>query len=161
MKLLVMSDSHNNIRYMTEAVDSTNPDVILHLGDHISDARKLGGLYPEKKIHMVVGNCDYQADGDTELLLTLGGVKILVTHGHRYGVKTGLAAFIGRTRDLGADIALHGHTHRAMLRQEFGVWFMCPGQMERHEKRNAASYGIIRIEDGRIECGIEIVSREL
>jgi len=157
MKLLVMSDSHENIDRMRYAAGQTKPDAILHLGDHISDAQKLSRQLPKTKVYMVKGNCDFRGKEENELFLTLGGVKILMVHGHTYGVKSGLAALIERSRLLGADIALYGHTHRAALNQENGLWLMCPGQMERHDADLLASYGIVTIEDGNIVCGIEML----
>ena len=157
MKLLVMSDSHRNIDRMQYAAEKIKPDAIVHLGDHISDAQKLNQQLPDKVFYMVKGNCDFQANGKNELFLTLEGVKIFLTHGHTYGVKTGLAALIERARQLDADIALYGHTHRPNVRHERGLWLMCPGQMERHDSRHAASYGIVTIENGNFECGIEML----
>ena len=155
MKLLVMSDSHRNIDNMLCAAEHTSPDAIIHLGDHISDAMKLRAQLPDTTFYMVMGNCDYGAFGENEYFLTLESVKILITHGHMYGVKSGDAALIERARNLGADIVLFGHTHRAVVRNEFGIWFMCPGQMERHDRFFTASYGIVTIEGNSFECGVE------
>ena len=157
MKLLVLSDSHQNIARMRYAAGQTDSDAILHLGDHINDAQKLRQQLPKKTFYMVKGNCDFQNNGKNELFLILEGVKILMTHGHTYGVKRGLGDLIERARQLGADLTLYGHTHRAALRQENGLWLMCPGQMERHDNSLAASYGIVTIEDGSFECGIEML----
>ena len=159
LKLLVMSDSHQNIERMRYAARQTSPDAILHLGDHISDAQKLSRQLPNSVIYMVKGNCDFQTKGQDELFLIQGNVKILMTHGHTYGVKRGLADLIERARQLGADLALYGHTHRAALRQENGLWLMCPGQMERHDDGLMASYGVVAIEDGSFVCGIEMLPR--
>ena len=157
MRLLVMSDSHRNIEHMQYAAGQTNPDAILHLGDHMGDAQKLSQGFPNIAFHMVTGNCDLQAGRDSELLLTFESVKLLMTHGHKYGVKSGLAGLIRQARQLRVDIAVYGHTHQASLSHERGIWFLCPGQMERHDNRIAASYGIVTIEGGRVECGIEML----
>jgi len=88
-------------------------------------------------------------------LLTFDGVKIYMTHGHTYGVKNGLHAFIDGARKKGADLALYGHTHQPMIRQTPGMWIMNPGQMERHDSGRAASYGIVTVADGKFDCEIE------
>jgi len=160
MKLLVLSDSHRNISRMRHAVNQTNPDAILHLGDHIDDAQTLRQEFQSIVFHIVKGNCDFQATGKDELFMIIGGVKIFMTHGHKYGVKSGLAALVERSRQLGADLSLYGHTHRALLRDERGLWLMCPGQMERHDNRLTASYGVVTIEGGDFECGIEMLPKE-
>ena len=159
MKLLVFSDSHRNIDRMLFAAKQINPDAIIHLGDHISDARELQMRLPEMICYMVTGNCDSQSSGKSELFLPLEGTNIFLTHGHNYGVKRGLTALKDKARAMGADLALYGHTHRAALQNEHGLWLMCPGQMERHDNVQAASYGIVRIENGSFECGIEVVPK--
>ena len=160
MKLLVFSDSHRNIDRMRYAANQTNPDAILHLGDFISDAQTLRQEFLSTVFYMVKGNCDFHAAGKDELFLIIGDVRVFMTHGHRYGVKSGLAALIERSRQLGADLSLYGHTHRASVRDERGLWLMCPGQMERHDNSLAASYGIVTIEAGSFECGIEMLPKE-
>ena len=108
MKLLVLSDSHRHIDRMRYATEQTNPDVILHLGDNISDVQELRRQFPDITFYMVKGNGDFQAHGETELLITLDGVKIYMTHGHIYRVKNGLYSFTEASRIKGADLALYG-----------------------------------------------------
>ena len=153
MKLLVMSDSHRNIDAMLQAAGQADHDAIVHLGDHIGDAQKLRQRLPDATFHMVPGNCDFYA-GESELFLTLEGAKILVTHGHNYRVKSGLDYLLDRALSIGADLVLYGHTHKASVRHERGIWLMCPGQMERHDRYLQASYGIAAIDSGSIDCGI-------
>ena len=105
-------------------------------------------------MYMVRGNCDICAAGNDELLLPLEGVTILMAHGHEYGVKTGLAAFAGRARQLGAALALFGHTHRAVIRESHGLCLMNPGQMERDGGGLAASYGLVTVGGGKFDCRI-------
>ena len=47
-------------------------------------------------------------------MLNLEGHRILLTHGHRYGVKNGLGGLLNRAAQEGADIVLFGHTHQPM-----------------------------------------------
>ena len=155
MKLLVMSDSHRIMKHMRYAVDIAAPDAIIHLGDHISDALELSRQFPLITFYMVNGNCDVHSAGKNELLLELGGAVVFVTHGHKYGVKTGQSALINAARDKGATLALFGHTHKALLEQApGGLWVMNPGQMMRHDSIVPASYGVVTIEGGELSCGI-------
>ena len=156
MKLLIMSDSHQNIDNMRYAAKQTNPDAIMHLGDHISDAQKLQQMLPDTLVYMVKGKCDPHGSGEDELFLTIENVKIFMTHGHIYGVKRGFSALTQRARQIGADIALFGHTHRAALYQEYGMWIMCPGQMQWQSTFLAASYGIVTIDGNRSDCVIHM-----
>ena len=153
-KLLVMSDSHQNISRMMYAAEKSKPDAIIHLGDHISDAHELQLLFPDTMYYMVKGNCDYGA-GESELLLEFGGVRLYMTHGHIHGVKRGLDELVNAARQKDAALALYGHTHKALIQQLPGLWLMNPGQMERHDSKRPASYGIITIENGSYNCRIE------
>ena len=155
MKLLVMSDSHGNVARMRLAAGQVKPDAILHLGDKIADAAKLQQSLPGTEFHSVKGNCDFSDFGEIELFLTLGGVKIYMAHGHTLGAKSGVGALAARARGLGADLALYGHTHLAMIRHDLGLALMNPGQMLQHDKRLAASFGIVTIEAGKFNCTIE------
>ena len=154
MKLLVISDSHKNIDRMQYAAQQVMPDAILHLGDHIADAHELQRRLPNTVIHTVVGNCDFYAAGEDELLLTLEGVKIYMTHGHNFGVKQSLSALMGQARRKGADLVLFGHTHQALMQQTNGLWLMNPGQIGRNDSICAASYGVVSVEGGVVEWGI-------
>jgi putative phosphoesterase len=154
MKLLVMSDSHRNIGHMLFAVEQTKPDAIAHLGDHIIDAIELRRKLPGMEFYMVMGNCDFSTVGGNELLLQLEGVKIYMTHGHIYGVKSGYDALIKQAQRQKADLALFGHTHQAMIQQTDGLWLMNPGQMKNHDCIYTASYGIVTIKDGTFDCSI-------
>jgi putative phosphoesterase len=154
MKLLILSDSHGRIERMAIAVEQVKPDAILHLGDHIGDAGKLCDRYPETPFYMVKGNCDINADGSTEQLFTLEGARILMAHGHKYKVKSGLTAFAYRAREAEADIAFYGHTHQASIQQANGIWFVNPGQMERHDSVRA-SYAVVMLERGNINIELK------
>ena len=46
MKILVLSDSHGQMRLMEQAVRTEQPDEIFHLGDHIRDAEQLERTFP-------------------------------------------------------------------------------------------------------------------
>ena len=157
MKLLVMSDSNRNHNNMICAVTRTNPDVIIHLGDCISDTMELRRQFPGIKLHAVRGNCDIKSSGGNDKYLTLGGVIIYMTHGHIYGVKQGFDRLILHSRLMEADIALFGHTHQALIIQEQGLYLMNPGQMEHNYGGYPATFGIITIENGTFDCDISMI----
>ncbi|MCL2084358.1 MAG: YfcE family phosphodiesterase [Oscillospiraceae bacterium] len=152
MKLLVLSDSHRDIQRMRYAAGQARPDAVLHLGDHIGDARELSRHMPGIDFYMVRGNCDFQAPGQDELLLTLEGVRIYAAHGHAHGVKGGLETIAAHGRRVEAGLVLYGHTHQASVRRARGVWLMNPGQTERHDSIRPASYGVVTVKDGAFEC---------
>lgn len=113
MELLIFSDSHGKNDGMQVAIDRQigRIDAIAFLGDGLRDADRLwtGGA----TLFSVTGNCDWFADAsvNAELTVQFEGHRLLLTHGHLYGVKSGMGALILRAVELDADIVLFGHTH--------------------------------------------------
>ena len=150
MNILVFSDSHGDVETMAEITARWRPDQVLHLGDHFSDMVKLHQRFPEIPMQGVRGNCD--APGSPESLrLTLGGVTMLLVHGHRQGVKEDLERLYFSAMEAGASLALFGHTHRALHDREGTVEFFNPGSIGRGWP---PSYGLVRVGGGPPEAEI-------
>jgi len=91
MKILVLSDSHGHLNYMQGAIKLENPSLILHLGDNVRDSVKLESYAKDVPILSVHGNCDLGTNvAPATLLQEVEGVRIMMTHGHDFGVKIGL-----------------------------------------------------------------------
>ena len=116
MEYLIFSDSHGRLQRMREVLarQITIPDGILFLGDGLRDADALDdGTLP---VYTVQGNCDWFSafsDACREQVLTPGGCRIFMTHGHDYDVKSGYGALLRRAVELDVDVAPFGHTHVA------------------------------------------------
>ena len=118
MTLLVLSDSHGRPDLIEEAIRRVRPDGILFAGDGLRDLTRVELPCP---LWAVSGNCDWLSapliisgnafEPQTEELVTVEGIRILLTHGHKYGVKSGPTAAAYRALELGADILVYGHTH--------------------------------------------------
>ena len=147
MKILVLSDSHGLISDMENAVFRHTPDYIAHLGDYASDAEKLREIFPRIPLVSVKGNCDFSSDAPTETVLTVEGVKMLLTHGHRYGVKMGYDRLLYAAEESGVRLALFGHTHYQTLIEENGIILFNPGSI-----RDGADYGILELSNGTARC---------
>ena len=148
MKLLILSDSHGVLTNMERAVDETAPQMILHLGDCWQDGVRLHSRFPQIPFRQVPGNCDFRPDEPTELLLGVGGLRLLMCHGHTYGVKQSLlaAGLAAEERDL--DLFLFGHTHRPLVDKRGKTLFLNPGSIGASVR---PSYGVVYIEDGRLD----------
>jgi len=146
---------------MIFAIEQNDPDVIIHLGDNIGDAVKIREKFPKQAFHMIKGNCDVNATGDVEKTITIDGIKIYMTHGHRYHVKEGLSYLMKHTQDSDINLTLFGHTHLATITEDKGATLMNPGQMRSHSNRQPASYGIVLISDSRFDCGITYLPDEV
>ena len=151
MKLLVFSDSHRSLRGMREAVELEHPDYVIHLGDLEEDARLLAQEYPRLAVTGVPGNCDGLMFSPLQKLVTYDGIRILMSHGHIWGVKGGYGAAIAAARKCSAHIVLFGHTHVPHCEQtENGLWVMNPGSI-----RDSGSYGIIATDGDRAVCELK------
>ena len=137
---------------MLLAIEQANPNAILHLGDHTNDAVELQRRFPNTTVYMVRGNCDPNFSGEADLLLTIEGVKILMTHGHIFDVKTNFKSLVEYALQQEAALVLFGHTHKALIEQDKGLTLMNPGQMRQHDSFFTASYGVVTLSDGKFDC---------
>ena len=117
LDILVISDTHGQIGPAQEALSLVpDTDLILHLGDHASDLKRLSEIL-NRPILAVRGNCDgFGKLQPPEILeLRLAGCRIIMTHGHNrsFEVKNDLIKIRQFTSNAGnyPDLMLFGHTH--------------------------------------------------
>lgn len=115
LNIVVFSDSHGKRERVAALAERTKPDVVLFLGDGLADLDALPG---DVDVRAVRGNCDFFAgeDAPEARTVTIGSYRLLLTHGHREGVKYGETIAITRALAEDADALLYGHTHRATER---------------------------------------------
>lgn len=125
MKTIVaFSDSHGfPLPAKLDAV-AHEADYVFFLGDGISG---LGDIMLHKGLHAVRGNCDGYNGFPDEELVEVENVKILLTHGHNHHVKRDKLSLFLRAQELGANIALYGHTHFAEEEEQDGILLLNPG----------------------------------
>lgn len=111
MKMLVFSDSHGKGERMKRIIEKSDCDTVLFLGDGLREYDALRNEFPNKLFLSVMGNCDSCDGTREENIITLDGVRILMLHGHKRGVKHGTELLEAYGRELGADLILYGHTH--------------------------------------------------
>ena len=143
MKILIMSDSHGRIEKAEDIVSAEKPDMLLHLGDHTRDFELLTEGRPGLEGYAVKGNCDLRSDAPELLALNADGMKLMLTHGHRQGVKEDLQRLYYTALEKGADTVLFGHTHAQLLLKRDGVTLLNPG--------SAAEGRYAVIENGKAE----------
>lgn len=154
MRIIVFSDSHGDISRAMEILDREEYDLVIHLGDYSEDGRLIREKI-DRPVYQVRGNCDYyDLDTDLEQVLVLAGKKFFLSHGHDYGVKHNYNRIFYRGLELGADIVLFGHSHRPLILRDKIILFN-PGSISLPQPGEAASYGLIRIEDGQVELEIK------
>ena len=117
MEFLIFSDSHGRTEGMELALKRQikHPDGIFFLGDGVRDAERLD--IGNALLYDVTGNCDWfscfcgEGNAPMERSFEMEGHRILMTHGHLFGVKGGVGGLLGHAVEVGADIVLFGHTH--------------------------------------------------
>lgn len=150
-----MSDSHGS-KYAVEDIISENPeaDMFIHLGDGEKEVAQIKIKYPRLDIRNVCGNCDWNREAPSYLVVEAAGKKIFCTHGHRYMVKGGTELLRSVARDNGCCAALFGHTHERYIACEDGIDIMNPGSCSCPRDGNKPSYGIIDINDAGLFMNI-------
>ena len=142
MRIAVFSDSHGVKEPMLAAIEEQKPDMVLHLGDYVRDAEAIAAYFPSLDLRYVRGNCDAYSRSDAEenLLFNADGVRIFMTHGHRYNT-----AHLPPLQP--GDILLHGHTHIPAWEQ-FGRdnLYLNPGSVSIPKENSPRSY--MTLQDG-------------
>ena len=141
-KILIISDTHGSgkgIEKLRPLIEEN--DYLVHLGDGVTEARRLFGEYPEK-VYACAGNCDIFSPFSDEGELQVEGVKIFYCHGHKYGVKITLDRLVQEAKRRDCDIVLYGHTHVAKIKEAEGVLLINPGSF-RYPVGEGGSYAYL------------------
>ena len=119
----LISDTHGLVRpRVHEALAGV--ELILHAGD-VGGQDILDELALIAPVRAVFGNTDPpDSPGlSDEILVTVGGVSIHVSHGHELGSPTPLKL----AERYGADVLVYGHTHKQLVTQVGGRLVINPG----------------------------------
>ncbi|GHU48951.1 phosphoesterase [Clostridia bacterium] len=154
MKLLFMSDTHGRLDLAERVAKMVkNADYLIHLGDMATDAARLAQRLGREVIS-VRGNCDGDFFGESYKILELECGKILLVHGHRERVKSGLQNLYYRAAELGCKAAFYGHTHVAGVCEEKGILLVNPGSLGFPKLGASSSYGVAVTEGERISASV-------
>lgn len=150
MRIGVVSDSHGNLYMLDKAIKLMGDiDVLIHLGDHSKDAINVNKKYSYELVY-VAGNNDYAKPEDAERMVVIGGKRIFLTHGHRYSVALGLLQLGYKATELGAEIVLFGHTHRYLVDNNNGVFYLNPGSVSRPRDQHSSAAVLTISDDGTV-----------
>ncbi|SHJ99224.1 hypothetical protein SAMN02745248_01493 [Hathewaya proteolytica DSM 3090] len=149
MIISIISDTHRDIESMRKSLDMVKKsNTIIHLGDNVEDVEFYKRNFSEA-IFYVKGNCDLGSKIKTEEIIEMCGKRIFITHGHNYNVKYGLLNLKYKAMQEDANIVLYGHTHKAEITFEQGIWFINPGSLCKPLYGNR-SFATIGIRDSKI-----------
>lgn len=133
MKILITSDVHGNLEDYKKVI-KLNKDAKYHLnaGDFGLDSN-----YITSDVISVKGNCDFFSNLPLERILDIDGLKILLTHGHKEGVKYSLEKLKLKAKLLEVNICIFGHTHLMYEEIDEGILFINPGALSGSHKSYA------------------------
>lgn len=158
LRVAVISDTHGDLHNLAGVREQLGQvDWLLHAGDFIRDARPVAerlGL-PADRVRAVIGNCDYHLTEPVHDVVELGGVRILLTHGHLYGVKHTLDRIYYRAVEARVRVAVFGHSHVALCAEDSGVLLLNPGSLSSPRLPHAKpSCALLEISGGKVTAKI-------
>lgn len=158
MNIYVFSDSHSNCFDMIDIIkkDRDKIDYVIHLGDHCNDSKIIDRLLQITPMVSVIGNCDYFCgdEYEEEKCFEILGKRFFICHGHKYSVKSTYDFLYAAAKQKGADVALFGHTHNAVIEKRGDITILNPGSIGRPKGTSGPTYGIITIKDNKIDFKI-------
>ncbi|GAA0180671.1 metallophosphoesterase [Clostridium sediminicola] len=153
MEIAVISDTHRYTYVFDKLIRAiSHADVLIHLGDNVQDLTEITRDF-KGEVYNVRGNCDYNTRVPIDRFEEIGGINILLTHGHKYHVKDSMLNLKHHAMEIGADLVLFGHTHVSEILFEEGIWFVNPGSPSL-SRDGYNSYAIIKVENNKINPSI-------
>ena len=122
MKVLVVSDTHGRDESLEMAVALEQPfDYLIHCGD-VEGREFFIEALAECPCTIVAGNNDFFSDLPREDEILLEGHKIMVTHGHNYGVSMDLYGVSEEAAARGCEIVCFGLPISQWWRRKMVYW---------------------------------------
>ena len=130
MRILIVSDSHGHARNLLEVLlRHTDITTVIHLGDGHRECEDAAEAFPDRNFYGVAGNCDFACPAPGLRLETFGGKRLMLAHGHHYGVKGGYYTIACAAREREVDAVLFGHTHIPFSDYTDGLYLFNPGSL--------------------------------
>lgn len=138
MQIIIMSDNHRDEEIVRDVLRQ-NPQAERYylLGD--SEMRK--HVLVNLGVISVKGNYPFEPKLPKELILTIEGVRVLMVHGHKQHVKTGIERIKQYAYDKDSQLVFFGHTHKYRIYDAGEMILVNPGSLTlprgHHEKTYA------------------------
>lgn len=131
--VLVFGDAHIPSRRdsIPEAfynhIQQTNYDLALITGDLVRESEMRSALPPLPRSFIVVGNMDYGSQYNFHEQIQLDDFNVLLLHGTQLRPRGNIKQLWEITQEIGADVAVHGHSHTAAIDLHKDRLFLNPG----------------------------------
>ncbi len=149
--ILVIADSHGHLGFISDIlrIELSKVNIVVHLGDSWFDMKPFISQIrsSEKEVFLVRGNVDeMRGDPNTAFInetdfIQVENKKILLTHGHVFGVKDSLEKLKVFALSSNASIVFFGHTHQPTVKVIDNILFFNPGAVK------DGIYGIFTVSD--------------
>lgn len=164
MKIGIISDTHNNIKYLTMAakqmIGNYNVSTLIFLGDECEDIDKIKHMFSE--VIWVPGVfCQHYKDRNIphRIIKKLGDNRVLLTHtpvSHINDFPDDIKPEEMSRNEV--DIVFYGHTHVPSIEEKEGVIWVNPGHLKTEDKKgHPASFAIFDTDKNEIKI-IELLT---
>ncbi|MHA2395848.1 MAG: YfcE family phosphodiesterase [Candidatus Thorarchaeota archaeon] len=131
--VLVFGDAHIPSRrdsipeVFYDHIQQTTYDLALITGDLTRESEMLSALPPLPRSFTVIGNMDYGSKYNFHERIQLDDFNVLLIHGTQLRPRGNIKQLWEIVQEVGADIAVHGHTHEASIEIHKDRLFLNPG----------------------------------
>jgi len=131
--VLVFGDAHIPARRDSipetffEHIQQTNYDLALITGDLVRESEMRSALPSLPRSFIVVGNMDYGSQYNFHEQIQLDDFNVLLLHGTQLRPRGNIKQLWEIVHEIGADIAIHGHTHTFSIDLHRDRLFLNPG----------------------------------
>ncbi len=149
MLVLVMSDIHGAKRRFEDIVKQhENANYFISLGD--SELKHK--LLEKNDIIAIKGNYPFDKGFTYEHVMDLMGRRLLLTHGHRYRVRSGYDKLYYRMLESESVLALHGHTHIPGYQKIENRYVLNPGSVAQGRSGHPDTYMLLEFGESKVEA---------
>jgi putative phosphoesterase len=153
MRVGVVSDTHGSYFLLQKALEAMGGiDLLIHAGDGADEMKRLLSEHPVR-CEQVAGNCDAAPYLPTQTRFDLAGYRVFLTHGHLFGVKSGLLRIAAKGLEEEAKVVVFGHTHEPTREEYRGVLLFNPGSLS-SKAYGSPSYGLLELDKDGIKAEI-------
>ncbi|MGY5865852.1 MAG: YfcE family phosphodiesterase [Candidatus Thorarchaeota archaeon] len=132
-RVLVFGDAHIPSRRDSipksfyDHIEKTIYDLALITGDLVREPDMYAALPPLPRRFTVVGNMDYGSQYNFHEQIQLDEFNLLLLHGTQLRPRGSITQLWEITQEIGADVAVHGHTHKPSIDLYKDRLFLNPG----------------------------------
>lgn len=152
MKVVVFSDPHGD-KKVVERILNWNKDSKHFLS--LGDTELPQDYLMDNNVTLVMGNHIGDAGFVYERVVEIEGLRIFMTHGHKYNVHRTLDLLVDTARSNKYDLVLFGHTHILEIEHVGKVQFLNPGSCARPRNTLPPTYAVLDITDKKLTITIK------